>query len=92
MKTIKNDKQLQNRKKQLQKRQKELESLIHADWIELKHSLKPKNVADEIFSQTFRHKREDGSSVLSESLSNIAAVLTKMAVEKAEEYIHSRTK
>jgi hypothetical protein len=85
MKTIKTEKQLQGQKKQLQKRQHELEALIRANWIELKHQLKPKNVAGEIFSQAFSNKSEDESSTLAENLSKIAAAFTKMAVEKAEE-------
>ncbi|MBS4065558.1 MAG: hypothetical protein KGZ74_13440 [Chitinophagaceae bacterium] len=87
MRTIKTEKQLQDRKKQLQKRQKELESLIHANWIEIKHNLKPKNVAGEFFSQAFTSKNEEGSSLLAESLSMFAAALTKTAVEKAEEHM-----
>lgn len=85
MKTIKTEKQLQGRKKQLLKRQEELESLIHADWLELKQSLKPRNVAGEIFSQAFSNKSEDGSNTLAENVSKVAAAFTKVVVEKAEE-------
>lgn len=85
MKKIKNDKQLQLQKKQLQKRQKELELLLHANWVELKYSMRPKNIAGEILSKAFHSKPEDGSNSLAESLGQFAAVLTKTAVENAQE-------
>lgn len=85
MKKIKNDKHLQQQKKQLLKRQKELEQLIHADWIELKHSVRPKNITGELLSKAFQSKSEDGSNSLAESLGQFAAVLTKAAVENAQE-------
>jgi len=85
MKKIKNDKQLQQQKKQLLKRQKELEQLLHANWIELKHSLRPKNITGELLSRAFHSKPEDGNNSLAESLGQFAAVLTKAAVENAQE-------
>jgi hypothetical protein len=91
MKKIKTNKQLRIQKKQLLKRQEELEALIHANWIELKQSLKPKSMAGEFFSKTFQNSNEHGST-LAESLSSLAAILTKMAVEKAEEHFSSRAK
>lgn len=88
MMKIKTDKQLGQQKKRLKKRQQELETLLHADWIELKQTLKPKNIAGDLFSQAFQHQSESSSSIVAESLSKIAALFTKVAVEKAEEYLN----
>lgn len=77
--------QLQSQKKKLQKRQKELEALIGAGWTALKHYLKPKTIAGEMFSQAFSTKTGNGNSALAENLSKMAEVFTKLAVEKAEE-------
>jgi hypothetical protein len=85
MKKIKNDKQLQLQKKQLLKRQKELEQLLHANWIELKHSLRPKNVAGEILSKALHSKTEEGGNSLAETIGEFASVVTKAAVENAQE-------
>jgi hypothetical protein len=91
MKKIRTNKQLRTQKKQLLKRQQELESLIHANWIELKHSLKPKTMAGEFFSKTFQNSNEHGNT-LAESLSSLAAILTKIAVEKAEEHFSHKAR
>ena len=95
MKKIQNDKQLRLQKKQLRKRQQELETLIHADWIELKQTLKPGNIAGELLAKTFSSKTTEGNSNLADYLGEFAAVLTKTAVLKAEErfqdWIKNRT-
>jgi hypothetical protein len=88
MKKIKNDKQLQHQKKQLLKRQKELEQLLHANWMELKLSLSPKNLAGEILAKAFHSKPVDGNNVLADSLGEFASLLTKAAVEKAQEKLN----
>ncbi len=89
MKKINNHKQLQQKKKQLLKRHKELESVIHANWIELKHSLKPHSVAGEIFSKAFTAHSEEENSTLADILGKAAATLTKVAVEKIEVKLHN---
>lgn len=85
MKKIKNDKQLRLQKKLLRKRQQELETLIHADWIELKHTFKPTHLAGELLARTFQSKTSEESSSFADYLSTIAASFTKTAVLKVEE-------
>lgn len=84
MKKINSNKHLNAEKKRLQKRQKELESVIHANWIELKQSLRPKSLAGELFSKTFS-SNNDHSGSLADTISEFAALLTKAAVLKAQE-------
>jgi hypothetical protein len=92
MKKIQSDKQLQRKKKELRKRQHELELLIHAHWIDLKHSLKPKNVAGEILYAAFQKKTDDSENTLADAISQLAAAATKAAVEHAQDWLSERMK
>jgi ATP-dependent Clp protease adapter protein ClpS len=85
MKTIKNIKQLKARRKQLEKRKAELEKAIRYDWLDVKESIRPKNVAGQVFAQFFAKEQENGHSTLANTLSELASVLIKIGVEKAEE-------
>ncbi|MBX9781702.1 MAG: hypothetical protein K2X48_00275 [Chitinophagaceae bacterium] len=85
MNKIESNKHLNAEKKRIKKRQKELESVIHANWIELKQNLQPKNLAGEIFSKTFSSNNNTHSGSLADTISEFAAILTKAAVLKAQE-------
>lgn len=85
MKKIRNIKQLKARRKQLEQRKAELEKAIRYDWKDVKESIRPKNVAGQVFASMFDKEKQNGESSLAETLSQLAAVLTKIGVEKAEE-------
>lgn len=88
MKQIKNIRQLKAEKKRLAQRLAELEKAIKYDWRDVKESIKPKSIGDEIWSSVFGQKKEnDSSGILAESLSHLAAGFTKKTVQKAEERI-----
>jgi septal ring factor EnvC (AmiA/AmiB activator) len=85
MNKIRSIKQLKARQKKLEQRKNELEKAIRYDWLDVKNSIKPKNVASQVFAQFFQNDRQGETSSLAETLSQLAAVITKIAVEKAEE-------
>ena len=88
MKKIKSIKQLKAAKKQLKHRQAELEKAIKYDWRDLKENLKPKNVAGQMFSKVFEgDEKQNGHSFVSDSVSEIASILARKLVEKAEDKI-----
>jgi hypothetical protein len=80
-------KQLKARQKKLEQRKAELEKAIRYDWMDVKESIKPKNVAGQVFAHLFEKEQQNGDSTLANTLSQVAAVLTKIGVEKAEEKV-----
>jgi hypothetical protein len=83
MKKIKNNSQLQEKKQQLRRREKELEKAIIYDWKDLKESVKPKNIAEQLLSgEHYSEKRN--SSKITESVSDIASLWTKKLIGHAE--------
>jgi ATP-dependent Clp protease adapter protein ClpS len=87
MNKIRSIKQLKARQKKLEQRKNELEKAIHYDWLDVKESIKPKNVAGQVFAQIFDKEQQNGHSPLANILSQLAAVFTKISVEKAEEKV-----
>ena len=85
MHKIQSIKQLKARQKKLEQRKAELEKAIRYDWMDVKESIRPKNVAGQLFASMF--EKANGESSLAETLSQLAAVLTKIGVEKAEEKV-----
>lgn len=55
--------------------------------MDVKESIRPKNVAGQLFASMFEKEKENGESPLAETLSQLAAVLTKIGVAKAEEKV-----
>ncbi len=85
---FKSIKHLNAEKKRLQQRRDELEKAIKYDWRDLKDSLRPRNVANQVFSKVFDGKKaEDGSDYLADKLSGFAASITRKIVEKLEDKI-----
>jgi hypothetical protein len=80
-------KQLYAEKKRLEQRKLELEKAIRYDWRDVKESLKPKHFAGQVFSKLFEESTVNGEHPLAAGLSQLAATLTKIAVEKAEEKV-----
>lgn len=88
MKTIKNIRQLYAEKKRLAQRQAELEKAIKYDWRDVKESMTPHTIGENILDAVFGKSAEkDSSGILAESLSHLAAGFTKKTVLKAEEKI-----
>ncbi len=87
-KKIKSIKQLNAEKKRLLQRQAELEKAIRYDWRDVKESLKPKYVAGKVIAKLFDKTEQNGLDPLAAGLSHLAAALTKIAVEKAEEKVN----
>jgi hypothetical protein len=80
-------KQLKARQKKLEQRKLELEKAIRYDWLDVKQSLRPKNIAGQVFTHIFERDQQNDDSSLANTLSQLAAVLTKIGVEKAEEKV-----
>lgn len=87
MHKIQSIKQLKARQKKLEQRKAELEKAIRYDWLDVKESIRPKNVAGQLFASMFEKEKVNGESSLAETLSQLAAVVTKIGVEKAEEKV-----
>lgn len=87
MNKIRSIKQLKARQKKLEQRKAELEKAIRYDWMDVKESIRPKNVAGQLFASMFEKEKENGESSLADTLSQLAAVLTKIGVAKAEEKV-----
>jgi hypothetical protein len=86
-KKIRSIKHLNVEKKRLQQRLAEVEKAIRYDWRDVKDSFKPKHLAGEVFSKLFEKDEQNGDTSLAAGLSHLAAALTKIAVEKAEEKV-----
>jgi len=88
VKKIKNIQQLNAEKKQLAQRKVELEKAIKYDWRDVKESLKPGNVAGQVFSKLAEGKQEEeGNSFFADALAKMAARFTGKMAEKAENKI-----
>lgn len=81
MKKIKSMQQLKAEKKMLAKRRTELEKAIHYDWLDVKKSLQPKNLAGNMLSSITNKEQLSSASFLS----SLAASAAGNAVKKAEE-------
>jgi hypothetical protein len=84
MTKIKHICQLKLEQQPLLQRQAELEKAIHYDWRDLKDSLRPKNIAGQVFSKLFDRKE---NAFVADGVSQLAARFTKKMVEKAEDKI-----
>ncbi len=90
MKKFKNAKALNEEKKRLKMRRAELEKAIKYDWRDVKDSLKPKNIAGQVFSGMGGEKDEENktdSGVLSEMAAKFASKLAGKAEDKLKEKI-----
>ena len=88
MNKIRSIKSLNAEKRRLEQRRLELEKAIRYDWRDVKESMKPGNVAGRVFAKIFEKEKQNGDSSLANTLSQLAAVLTKIAVQKAEEKVN----
>ena len=86
MKKFSSIKDLQPEKKRIRQHQRELENKMRGNWIELKESVKPVNMAKEAFRSVVRNKTREslsGSNIIKGVLSIGAALLVKRVVNKA---------
>jgi len=85
MKKIKNINQLKAETRRLEQRRQELEKAIKYDWRDVKDSLRPKNLADEVISNFLKEQGNGkGHTFLSEGLAQLVSTFTRNMVEKAE--------
>ncbi|HMU73835.1 MAG TPA: hypothetical protein PKD93_13905 [Ferruginibacter sp.] len=91
MKTFKNSKQVREEKKRLKLRRAELEKAIRYDWRDVKDSLRPSNIAGQVFSgvKTEKEKETEGR-VDAGILSEIAAKFASKLAARAEDKIMAR--
>ena len=86
MKKISNNRQLQEEKERLRLRQQHLEDKIRLNWLELKDSLRPSNLAMEAVEKVMHRKTDDAdklSGVVKSTVSYGIAMLAKKLIEKA---------
>jgi len=86
MKKFSSIKELQPEKKRIRQHQWELENKMRGNWIELKESVRPVNIAKEAFRSVVRNKTREslsGSNIIKGVLSIGAALLVKRVVNKA---------
>lgn len=87
MNKIRSIKQLKAQQKKLEQRRVELEKAIRYDWLDVKETMRPKNMAGKVFAHFFEKEEQDGNSSLANTLAELAATLTRIGVEKAEEKV-----
>ena len=85
MRKIANLKQLNAEKRHLRLRREELEKAIKYDWIDLKASLKPGALADQLMTKKDAEKEgRKEASMVATGVAEAAASLTKSMVYRAE--------
>ena len=91
MKSFKNITALKEEKIRLLQERIELEKRIDSEWKSFKHSLRPTNIAKQIFAKSIEHnsKLEETKSFVVDSVSQIAVRLTKILAEKVENKIEN---
>jgi hypothetical protein len=89
MKKISSIQQLKAAKAQILQRRAELEKAIRYDWRDLKESLKPRNMAEQVFGKSFRERdeKQNGQTDFSEGVAAFAAAFARKLAAKAEEKI-----
>jgi len=90
MNKIKHISQLYEEQLRLQRLEQDLEKTIRKDWKEVKYSMRPKSMAQEILSAYINKKLQDkikSNGIISGGLSYGAAMLTQKLVAKVEEKI-----
>ena len=86
MKKFSSIKELQPEKKRILQHQRELENKMRGNWSELKESVKPVNIAKDVFRSVVRNKTRESlssSNIIKGALSIGAALLVKRIVNKA---------
>ena len=89
MKTFKNSEQVREEKKRLKLRRAELEKAIRYDWRDVKDSLRPSNIAGQVFSGVKTEKETEGRTEAG-ILSEIAAKFASKLAARAEDKIMAR--
>ena len=89
MKTFKNSMQVREEKKRLKLRRAELEKAIRYDWRDVKDSLRPSNIAGQVFSGVKTEKETEGRTDAG-ILSEIAAKFASKLAARAEDKIMAR--
>ena len=89
MQHLKNINQLYAMKLSLRKDCDVLENKIKTDWIDLKSSLKPSNIARQIVVKTLERKSENNSAknIIKDGIYEIAGRLTTAAGKKIEKWL-----
>ncbi len=90
MRKIKNIQELKTEKKMLAKRKAELEKAIHYDWLDVKNSLQPKNLASNLLSSVRSSEEEYTGSFLSSLAARAAGIAVKKAEEKLLKWLKRR--
>jgi len=89
MKKFKTTTQLNEERKRLKMRKAELEKAIRYDWRDVKDSLKPTNIAGQVFSG-FAREKESGHRSDSGVLPEIAARFASRLACKAEDKLKDK--
>lgn len=87
MKKINNIKELAAEKKRLGQRKAELEKAMHYDWRDFKDSLRPGNIAGQVFSKMFGKTKEQEKAESADPgfVSAFVEKISSMLAGKAEE-------
>lgn len=92
MKKIHNIKQLRAAKKRLAQRRGELEQLIQYDWLRIKESMQPQELGEAMLGSVMKSSSEKkGVDFFADSLSQLAAGITRKAILKVTEKLRNRS-
>lgn len=93
MKKIKDIQQLKAAQKKLARRKAELEKAIRYDWMDLKETLKPRNLAGQAFSGMFDERsaeKKPGADLVAEVLTKLAAKAFEKAGDKIGKWMRRK--
>jgi hypothetical protein len=93
LKRFQNINELKKEKKRLFEKQLFLEGKIDQNWHDLKHSLRPMNIINQVVQRSAEKLREPGSlsSIISDTLTMVAYKLTNTLAEKLNEKVNQWT-
>lgn len=93
MKTFKNMSDLRKEKRRLYEKQLHLEGKIDQNWKDLKHSLRPLNIINQVMHKTVEKVKEPGAiqAIISDTLTMVAFKLTNTLTEALQKKMEAWT-
>lgn len=93
MKTFKNMSDLRKEKRRLYEKQLHLEGKIDQNWKDLKYSLRPLNIINQVMHKTVEKVKEPGAiqAIISDTLTMVAFKLTNTLTEALQKKMEAWT-
>ncbi len=94
MRSFSNINDVRKEKKKLYEKQLHLEGKIEQNWLDLKHSLRPLNIINQVVHRSVEKAKEPGSisTIISDTLTMVAYKLTNALTQTLEKKVEQWTK